>query len=374
MLHSRIVLTFLRSAILPLKFLFYWGSIFGIVSVSLIGQSLEGQMPALELPESQVMSNGRDVDQLAQAPQVKFLNGTWEGTYVCIQGLTNLRLEIKAQSPNDVDAVFNFSAHPSNPLVPSGSFRMKGTYTAFNSQNRPGLLYLQGTSWIQQPPGWGTVNLRGNIFFSEGKISGDVETPGCSKFELTAQSASRSVANTAPVNVSQAFTTDNSLEQLGLRRGMFYVRTDDPATLMSTYSNLPANITDTGGKLLDDPFRVTQPLSIATYRIVSREFLFLQKTLKHEIRNVRSGAWNRLTIKILDIQEIPAGSSLVPSVCQLNQKPNPNILALVPRRNYRPSGQWHTNFVQVWRINRGLQRLELIPSNGVRCEIIDPGH
>ena len=117
--------------------------------------------------------------------QVKFLNGTWEGTYICRQGLTNLKLVITAKSSNDIDAVFNFSAHPSNPSVPSGSFRMNGSYTASNSQNIPALLNLKGTSWIQRPSGWGTVDLRGNVFISEGKINGDVITPGCSRFELT---------------------------------------------------------------------------------------------------------------------------------------------------------------------------------------------
>lgn len=117
--------------------------------------------------------------------QVEFLNGTWEGTYICRQGLTSLKLVITAKSSNDIDAVFNFFAHPSNPSVPSGSFRMKGSYTVSNSQNTPALLNLKGTSWIKQPPGWITVDLRGNVFVSDGKIIGDVTTPGCSRFELT---------------------------------------------------------------------------------------------------------------------------------------------------------------------------------------------
>lgn len=38
--------------------------------------------------------------------QIEFLNGSWEGTYICRQGLTNLRLVIDARSTTEIDAVF----------------------------------------------------------------------------------------------------------------------------------------------------------------------------------------------------------------------------------------------------------------------------
>ncbi len=75
-----------------------------------------------------------NVQSSSVASQVEFLNGTWEGTYVCRQGLTNLKLVVKAKSTTEIDAVFLFSAHPQNPNVPSGSFRMTGNLEIFNSK------------------------------------------------------------------------------------------------------------------------------------------------------------------------------------------------------------------------------------------------
>jgi hypothetical protein len=118
------------------------------------------------------------------ASQVQLLNGTWEGTYVCRQGLTSIRLTIAAQSTNEIDAVFYFSAHPRNPSVPSGAFRMVGTYRVFNSTQIPNLLELKPTNWINRPRGYGTVGLSGNVFPDEQRIVGEVTTSGCDRFDV----------------------------------------------------------------------------------------------------------------------------------------------------------------------------------------------
>ncbi|WP_341528969.1 hypothetical protein WKK05_06485 [Nostoc sp. UHCC 0302] len=119
------------------------------------------------------------------ASQVAFLNGTWQGTYLCAQGLTNLKLVIAAKSTTDIDAVFLFSAHASNPTVPSGSFRMKGIYTIFNSPEIPNTLELKASSWISRPSGYITVDLQGNVSPSDKKMVGNVlNAPGCSKFDV----------------------------------------------------------------------------------------------------------------------------------------------------------------------------------------------
>jgi D-alanyl-D-alanine carboxypeptidase len=131
--------------------------------------------------------NGHEVSQVAQTSLLDFLNGSWEGTYVCRQGLTNLKLVITAKDANNIEGVFNFSAHPSNPSVPSGSFRMKGSYRSSPSPGAPASLELKGTTWITQPSNWVTVDLRGDVRASERKITGRVITPGCSSFELVAQ-------------------------------------------------------------------------------------------------------------------------------------------------------------------------------------------
>ncbi|MEO6863703.1 MAG: hypothetical protein ABI180_19530 [Microcoleus sp.] len=133
-------------------------------------------------------ANPNQLAQLPQSPsissQLQLLTGTWEGTYVCAQGLTRLKLVIAANSTTEINAVFTFFPHPSNPSVPSGSFRMIGTYTNFNSREIPGLLELKGTTWIIRPSGYMTVDLRGNLFTSDNRIIGDVIAGGCSKFDL----------------------------------------------------------------------------------------------------------------------------------------------------------------------------------------------
>jgi hypothetical protein len=108
----------------------------------------------------------------SKSSQLAFLSGSWEGTYACQQGLTSLRLTIDARSENNIDAVFYFYAHPSNPSVPSGSFRMEGTYQAFNSREVPGLLDLRGATWINRPSNYMTVDLRGNVFVQENRSTG----------------------------------------------------------------------------------------------------------------------------------------------------------------------------------------------------------
>lgn len=116
--------------------------------------------------------------------QIDFLNGTWDGTYTCGQGLTNLKIVIEAKNANEIDALFIFSPHSSNPSVPSGSFRMKGTYKTFSSPDIPSVLNLQGTTWINRPNGYVTVDLSGNVLPKDKKIAGNVTTSGCSTFEV----------------------------------------------------------------------------------------------------------------------------------------------------------------------------------------------
>jgi hypothetical protein len=119
-----------------------------------------------------------------QSAQVSFLNGIWEGSYICPQGLTRLKLVINAKSTTSIDAVFMFSAHPSNPGVPSGRFRMEGTLGVFDSPEMPDLLDLKGTAWINQPSGWFMVDLKGDVSSSKRKITGNIPQPGCSTFEV----------------------------------------------------------------------------------------------------------------------------------------------------------------------------------------------
>jgi hypothetical protein len=134
---------------------------------------------AAEIVESRPFVKSQSISS-----QVEFLNGTWDGSYICRQGLTKLRLVIEAKSTTEINAVFLFSPHPQNPNVPSGRFRMVGTLEVFNSSDIPDLLDLKATAWINRPSGYETVDLRGDISKSQRKITGNVITPGCSTFEV----------------------------------------------------------------------------------------------------------------------------------------------------------------------------------------------
>jgi len=129
-------------------------------------------------------SNVVNVQAQSVASQVDFLTGIWEGTYFCAQGLTNLKLLIKAKSTTEIDAVFIFSAHPQNPNVPSGSFRMKGNFDDFNIPGIPDFLNLKATAWISRPSGYANGDLQGIVSSSKRRITGNVLLSGCSTFDV----------------------------------------------------------------------------------------------------------------------------------------------------------------------------------------------
>ncbi|MEM7579815.1 MAG: hypothetical protein AAF316_08165 [Cyanobacteria bacterium P01_A01_bin.80] len=122
--------------------------------------------------------------RLSTFEQVKYLNGTWVGSYRCSQGITGLELSIRAKSKTDIDIIFSFFPHPKNLSVPSGSFRMRGKYKVFNSSRRPNVLNLKATKWIDRPSGYSTVDLAGLVYPSKSKIVGNVSSSGCGKFQV----------------------------------------------------------------------------------------------------------------------------------------------------------------------------------------------
>ncbi|MBD2432151.1 MULTISPECIES: hypothetical protein [Fischerella] len=139
---------------------------------------LFGPMAILIVPFSKI------AQAQSASSQVLFLNGVWEGSYTCRQGLTKLRLDIEAKNTTDINAVFSFSEHPNNPGTPSSRFRMQGNFKVFDSPDVSGLLDLKATTWINQPRGYSTVDLRGNVSSSKRSITGKVALPGCSTFEV----------------------------------------------------------------------------------------------------------------------------------------------------------------------------------------------
>lgn len=138
--------------------------------------------------------------------QVSFLNGSWVGAYTCAQGLTKLRLDIEAKSLRDISAIFAFSEHPLNPGVPSGSFRMQGSLSPFDLPYSSGELQLQATTWIDQPDGWSSLDIRGNASSSDQMIVGKLLLRGCSTFRVFKQGTQDLGPETTVSNFHQAVT------------------------------------------------------------------------------------------------------------------------------------------------------------------------
>lgn len=102
--------------------------------------------------------------------------GVWQGYYYAAQGKTALKLTITAGlNANAIEAVFSFSAHPDNPGVPSGEYKMKGMIDSVS-----GYFDLKGTEWIKKPTSYYMVSLDGyqkNVSQLSGKVDGKSSYP-----------------------------------------------------------------------------------------------------------------------------------------------------------------------------------------------------
>ncbi len=104
------------------------------------------------------------------------LSGRWNGSYVCNQGITGLVLTVEQYQDGSVTGVFAFYPAPSNPTVPRGSFAVAGTFGS-------GVLTLRATHWIEQPPGYLTVDLQAAYDPSApGHLDGRVYGANCTTF------------------------------------------------------------------------------------------------------------------------------------------------------------------------------------------------
>jgi hypothetical protein len=105
--------------------------------------------------------------------------GEWRGAYGCTQGVTGLTLTIEGVDPGHVTATYEFYEVPENPGVPSGSFRMTGTYDS-------GRLTLQGDEWIEQPEGYSMVGYESNddLGVDPHHMFGTVIADGCTLFTM----------------------------------------------------------------------------------------------------------------------------------------------------------------------------------------------
>jgi hypothetical protein len=106
--------------------------------------------------------------------------GEWTGKYICAQGVTALRLSIAQGEGQAITATFNFGPLPENPEVPTGAYRMTGTYDPAMRHMK-----LSGAKWIDAPFGYVMVGLDGRMTESGRTISGHVpDLLSCSDFEI----------------------------------------------------------------------------------------------------------------------------------------------------------------------------------------------
>jgi hypothetical protein len=109
------------------------------------------------------------------------LHSVWEGTYRCAQGLSAVRLTIDASAGGDAVAIYEFGAVPSNPTVPSGSFRLRGRMTGTANHFEGD---FEAEEWIVRPPNFHMVGM--SVETRDPRtLAGTIRHPSCSDFEAT---------------------------------------------------------------------------------------------------------------------------------------------------------------------------------------------
>lgn len=126
--------------------------------------------------------DGKDGLAATLPPSRSALIGQWQGEYQCQWDTIGFTLDITdehADTTDEIDAVFSFFPLPGAPSLPSGSFAMTGDYDP-----EDGTIVLKGGDWIERPHGLQRHDLAGRAEIGGGLISGRIETPGCSDFQL----------------------------------------------------------------------------------------------------------------------------------------------------------------------------------------------
>jgi len=103
--------------------------------------------------------------------------GTWRGDYACGKSARGT-LDIKPVKGSDtkVRATFRFGPSNQNPDILTGSYRLRGHLTG-------GVLEVEPTRWVQQPPGYVMVGFRAPVTAPKAKtIEGDVTSSACQTF------------------------------------------------------------------------------------------------------------------------------------------------------------------------------------------------
>jgi hypothetical protein len=139
---------------------------------------------ALALPALAGAAAAGDGEPVVRTDANPFRRGdVWVGQYVCSQGVTELRFHVAGVRGDRVRAVFDFHHVPSGAV---GRYEMRGTW--YPAERRA--VFVAG-AWIDQPPGYITVDMEGRVHPDGRRFGGQIVTdsPGCSWFRLVRRSA-----------------------------------------------------------------------------------------------------------------------------------------------------------------------------------------
>jgi hypothetical protein len=138
----------------------------GIVSAGTSNSGGAGNTAVSTKPTARVDTLG---PALATAKASDF-TGQFEGSYICSQGLTNLRLDLLA---NDQGALVARMAFGGTDKRPKGSYSMVGSWSGAKFR-------LKGHEWIEQPAGYIMIDLEGEL--SAKGVAGNLLATTCSNF------------------------------------------------------------------------------------------------------------------------------------------------------------------------------------------------
>jgi hypothetical protein len=148
----------------------------------MVGLTAEAEAVLQQL-EGVVDGDGCSTFTLERTTTEPWYVGEWKGAYDCGQGMTGLTLTM-ADGGGDgdggdssVEATFAFYEVPENPGVPSGSYRLEGSYA-------DGGLALEGVEWIEQPDGYVMVGMESDFVTRPSYFAGKVLDPSCTAFLL----------------------------------------------------------------------------------------------------------------------------------------------------------------------------------------------
>lgn len=110
-------------------------------------------------------------------PTATDLEGTWSGSYVCGQGETAVRLQLKSSGPQSLVGRYDFFSLPGRSNSEAGSFTVAGTV------NR-GQISLKPTQWIVRPPRYNAVSVLATAFSKPDRLIGNITESGCGRFEV----------------------------------------------------------------------------------------------------------------------------------------------------------------------------------------------